>query len=479
MMGDPALPSVVAGRSVAPAPMRVLVAEDESHLGTVLEQYLLARGFTVTMVRNGRLALEHLRAEPCDVALLDIVMPDLDGLEVLRQVREEPLPPEIIMMSGNSSAETSQTAMRLGAYDLLSKPYRLAEVDALVRRAVEKRRLVRENRILRVAADGWAPTLASAYPPLLAALARAVQQFADGMPLLITGEPGTGKAHLARVIHAHQESGHQAVPCVPLSCAGRSAEACAQTLFGAEGDGADAHAPGVLEVAAGGTVILTHIDQLELSVQDRLLRAVQDGRFPRVGGYQSRPFHARIIATSTRDLARQVASGAFREPLYRWLSGGIVAVPPLRERLGDVAALARQMLAGSAAAAGARTGAGPGAGPSTPLGLADEALLALQRYRWPGNVAELQAVLSRAALLSVGGVIRSEDLALQPVAGGDATALSLGVLTLDELEQRHIVETLQRVRWHQGQAAELLGISAKTLYRKIRTFGLQRPGSVS
>ena len=448
----------------AVSPIRVLIAEDETHLGSILEQYLTARGFAVTMVRNGRAALDLLRGETFDVALLDIVMPELDGLEVLRQVRAEPLPPEIIVITGNGTIETAMSALKLGAYDFLSKPYRMAEIDALVRRAWEKRMLARDNHVLqsRLRRASAAPTMVTQYAPLRAVLSVVERIAPSGSPVLISGEAGTGKDLVARMLHASSQRPDG--PFINLNAAARTAAQLELDLFGVERDalpGVAQRTLGAIELAAGGTLYLDHIGHLDLRLQGLLAGALESGSFYRVGGTQKVVVDVRVIASSSRDLVRMASAGTFRDDLLHRINTIRISLPPLRERAIDVSLLAEHFLQEF--------------GGTAPPRLSVDAMAALERYRWPGNVRELRNVIERAVLLAVDGVISARDLPLGTEAAGSPRATPSSVLTLVEIERRHIADALERTQWHQGRAAELLGISPKTLYRKIREFGFRRP----
>ena len=449
--------------AVTPA-IRVLLAEDEPHLGTILEQFLSARGFNVVIVRDGRAALERLRAEPFDVALLDIMMPEIDGLEVLRLVREDPFPPEIIIITGNGTVETAISALKLGAYDFLTKPYRMAEIEALVRRAWEKRVLTRDNarmqsRLKRAEASS---TFITQYAPMTAVLSLVERVASSASPVLITGDSGTGKDLVARLLHAHSD--HASGPFVGLNCAVLTESMIETELFGVERGafpGANERKLGLLELATGGTLYLDGVADLDLKLQGKLLRALETGAFYRFGGSQKVETSVRIVAATNRDLNRMVAAGQFREDFLHRINAIRVALPPLRERSVDIAPLAEFFL---------EQFGGP-----TPPRLTDEALTSLERYRWPGNVRELRNVIERAVLLSTDGTITARDLPLGAESGTTARVTPTAPLTLMELERRHIQDVLDRTGWHQGRASELLGISPKTLYRKIREFGFQRP----
>ncbi len=457
------LPTPARGIEIG-SPIRVLIAEDEAHLGTILEQFMTARGFAVKIVRNGRAALDLLRSESYDVALLDIVMPELDGLEVLRQVREEPLPPEIIVITGNGTIETAIAALKLGAYDFLPKPYRMAEIEALVRRAWEKRMLARDNVFLqqRLKHGTSAPQFVTQYAPLMAVLSMIDRVAPSASPVLVSGESGTGKDLIARLLHAHGE--HPDGPFVDLNCAALAESMLETELFGVEKGafpGADQRKVGLIELAAGGTLFLDNIGDLELKLQGKLLRALETGSFYRVGGTQKVDATVRVVASTAHDLTRMVTAGRFREDLLHRVNTIRVALPPLRERIVDVPLLAQHFLEQF--------------GGAQPPVLGPDALVVLERYRWPGNVRELRNVIERAVLLATNGTISAADLPLGADVGAAARTTPTSTLTLSELERRHIAEVLDRTGWHQGRASEILGISPKTLYRKIREFGFRRP----
>ncbi len=455
-------------RAVPGAPIRVLIAEDETHLGMILEQFLNARGFAVSIVRNGRDALAALRAETFDVALLDVVMPEIDGLEVLRLVREEPTPPEIIVITGNGTIETAIAALKLGAYDFLTKPYRMAEIEALVRRAWEKRVLARDNVLLqsRLKRSATVPRFVTQFAPLMATLSL-IERVARGVsPVLLTGESGTGKDLVARLLHA--QGLHPDGPFVDLNCAALSDALLETELFGVERGaypGADQRKVGLIELATDGTLYLDNIGDLDLRLQGKLLHAIEHGSFYRVGGTQKVQVQVRIMASSTHDLSRMVQQGTFREELLHRINTIRIVLPPLRDRLVDVVPLARHFLLQF--------------GGSAPPVLSADAERAVERYRWPGNVRELRNVMERAVLLATEGTVGAQDLPLGVDVGAAARPTPVMVYSLQELERRHIADVLERTAWHQGQAADMLGISPKTLYRKIREYGFRRPSGRS
>jgi DNA-binding NtrC family response regulator len=447
------------------ANIKVLIAEDEPHLGAILEKFLAGRGCQVSTCTDGRTALDTLRSEAFDVALLDIVMPELDGLEVLRQVREEASPPEVIIITGNGTVETAISAMKLGAYDYLTKPYRMAEIDVLVRRAWEKRQLAKENTLLqtRLSRVDDAPPIITQYGPMQAVLALVERVARGDSAVLISGESGTGKELIAHLLHrlSHRAAG----PLIDVNCAAIRDDLLESELFGHERGafpGAVSRKLGLFELASGGTIFMDEIGALDPRLQGKLLRALELGTFYRVGGTQKVHSDIRIVAASNQDLAQRVGDGTFRSDLYYRINTISITLPPLRERAVDVPVLAQHFL--------------DLLGGANPPALTAEAVTALQEYHWPGNVRELRNVIERAVLLATDGVIRPSDLPLTGVAPPVHTSRGGEPLVpLEEVERQHIESVLRHVNWHQGRAADVLGISPKTLYRKIREYGLRRP----
>src|SRR5687768_2238918 len=406
--------------------IKVLIAEDEEHLGTILEQFLIGRGYHVTVTRDGKSALTALRSEAYDVALLDIVMPEMDGLEVLRNIREDAAHPEVIIITGNGTIETAITAIRLGAYDYLSKPYRMAEIDVLVRRAWERRQLARENALLhnRLSRVDAVPEIITQYAPMEAVLQLVSRVAKSDSPVLISGESGTGKELIARALHRLSERGAGAL--VDINCEAIADGLIETELFGYERGafaGADARKIGLFELAGGGTLFMDEIGGLEPKLQGKLLRALEQGSFFRVGGTQKVEVNSRIIAATNKDLALEVNENRFRSDLYYRINTIGIELPPLRDRVVDIPLIARHFLKKY--------------GGANPPAITEEAMQALMDYRWPGNVRELRNVIERAVLLANGGVIHAHDLPLMNVGGGGgsvATSTNGASVSLAELE---------------------------------------------
>jgi DNA-binding NtrC family response regulator len=444
------------------SPIRVFIAEDEQPFARILADHLTSCGHSVSMAHDGRSALRTLSDEVFDVALLDIVMPEMSGLEVLREVRSQPNAPEVIVITGNGTVETALMAVRLGAYDFLSKPCRLAELEVIVRRAYERRRLARTNVALetRLARVDPAPEFVTANPRMQDVLALVDRMAATEAPVLVTGESGTGKELIARTLHRLSPVADG--PFVDINCAAIGGAHVESELFGYEAGtapGSTDSRAGMLELASGGSLFMDEISALDQRLQAALSRVIEERRFFRAGGSQKVALNARLIAATNRDLAALVTEGAFRDDLFFRINALTIALPPLRERADDILLLADYFLTRF--------------GGATPPALDQGAREALRNYRWPGNVRELRNVLERAVLLAQNGTIGIEDLPFMSSTNGAGRAAEL--TSLSDVEREHIHRVLEAVQWHQGRAATILGISSKTLYRKIREYGFSRP----
>lgn len=436
-----------------------MIAEDDESLLALLERYLGGKGHNTVGVRDGKSALDKLRQHAFDVALVDINMPGLDGLEVLRQMRNEPEPPEVVIMTGDATVDNAITAVKLGAYDYVTKPYRMEEIEVAVQKAGEKRDLAAENARLQSELGKVTDEepITSRDPRVLAAVERIREIAASRSPVLISGERGTGKDVFVREIHAATGAGQ----CINVDADGPTEYDVDSALFGHEAGshpGAIRSRAGALETAGGGTVAISNVHALTPALQEKLLQFLLMGRFHRAGGVEPIPSAARVIATTPRDLSVAVSAGRFSPVLMSELSAFAVHLPPLRERPGDVALLANHFLEKFSGTA-QRTFDG-------------EAISAMSQYSWPGNVVELKNVVERAVMLAEGDVIGKNEI---PVPGIAARNTPSSNLPLAELERQHIQAVLAETNWHQGNAAAKLGISSKTLYRKIREYGFVRP----
>ena len=438
--------------------IRVLVADDERNLRELMVRELGRKGHEVDDVGDGEAALARLQEASYDVVVLDMKMPKREGIEVLRELQVLAEPPQVIVMTGFQEVSTAVEAMKLGAYDYLTKPTKIEELDIVIRKAAEKGQLVRDNEALRAHAPGGEP--ASGILTKSAAMQAALRIIDRVAPtdsaVLILGDSGTGKELVARAIH---ELSHRAQrPFVPIHCGALPREVFESELFGHEKGaftGAVGTKPGLVELADGGTLFLDEIGEMEPDSQVKVLRALETGTFFRVGGTRPRRVDVRLVAATNRDLAEAMKTGAFRQDLYFRINTIAVKLPPLRERREDIALLATHFV-GTTAAYGVKR-------------LSPRVLAALEAYDWPGNVRELLHAIERAVILSKDEEIQLEDLPPE-VLGAPAAAAPGG--SLEQIERQHIVTTLRQVSGHRGKAAALLAIDPKTLYRKIIAYGI-------
>ncbi|HEX3559233.1 MAG TPA: sigma-54 dependent transcriptional regulator [Pyrinomonadaceae bacterium] len=448
--------------------IRVMVVDDDAVLRKLLSDQIARMGFDSAPAASGEEALDSLSKNDFDVVLLDIRMPGLSGLDALREIRKLEDAPEVIMLTADTSLGTGLEAMRLGAYDYLTKPATLDEIEAVVRKADEKRRLVRQNASLRDAVrppsedTQSSPIFKSKAMEDLVALAEAAAR-ADST-VVITGESGTGKDVLARFIHAR--SARSDAPMIAVNCAALPESLFESEFFGHERGaftGATATKRGLIEAADGSTLFLDEVGEMPAQIQVKLLRFLEEGRFRRVGSTRDRESDVRVIAATNRNLAEDVSAGRFRADLFYRLNVISLHIPPLRRRREDTPALVEHFL--SIFRERFHRPA---------LDLSEEARRRLQAYDWPGNVRELRNALERSAALATGDTIEAEQVlpAAANHAGEEQSAASVGgpPVTLEKLERHHILRVLEDAGGNRERAAAVLGISARTLYRKLREY---------
>ena len=462
-----------------PLPTRIIIAEDEANLRLVLQKELERAGYEVRVAADGEAALKLLEETNVDVMLSDISMPRMDGMELLRRVHQRPNPPEVIMLTGHATVETAIEAMKLGAYDYLSKPYHITELDALVRQAAEKRRLRVDNQRLRaqIARQSELPGIVFESAAMRESM-RLVERVAPSeASVLITGESGTGKELIAHA--THRLSQRCDASFIDLNCAAFTESLLESELFGHEAgafSGAKARKLGLFELADNGTLFLDEVTELPAPLQSKLLRAIETRSFYRVGAVRKVQVNVRIIAATNRDISQAVSDGSFRADLLYRINGFQINLAPLRERTEDIEPLTHYLL---------KKLGGPHPPEITP-----DAMEALRRYHWPGNVRQLRNCLERAVLLANDGRITAAELPpeiLQPAGAGasapTAAAAVVGAATgadgggvppLREVERQQILAALEQTNWHRGKTAELLGISPSTLYRRLRDYNLTR-----
>ena len=448
----------------------ILVVDDEKNYRTVLAHLLEDAGHRVSTADNPFAGLELLGRESVALILSDLRMPRMDGLAFLEEVRREVGDVPFVVLTAFATVETALAAMKAGAFDYLLKPCKNDEILLVVEKALEDARLRTENQALRRQLEqGGERELLGESPAIRKLLADIGRVAPARASVLITGESGTGKELVARTLH---RAGPRAKgPLVTINCAALTESLLESELFGHERGaftGAVERKRGLLEVADGGTLFLDEIGEFPLALQPKLLRALQERKFRRVGGTAEIESDVRIVAATNRELPTVIAAGAFREDLYYRLNVVTLEVPPLRRRSEDIPLLALHFLQHFGDELGRRIGA-----------IAPEALAILQAHPWPGNVRELRNIIERGALFCTGETLRPEDLP-ESLSGRavESVATDLPELgrslpeLLDEMEERLIRLALVRARGVQAQAAELLGVSRSNLQYKLKKYGM-------
>ena len=448
---------------------RVLVIDDEEALRVSVAKIVSRMGHRVDTAGTATEGLARLAKEPYELVLTDFRLPDLDGLEVIERARALRPEAELVLFTGFGSIPLAVQAIKRGAYDFVTKPFKRADLERVVARALEKQALAADNRRLRQQLDDRSGTPLGriiGQSEAITAVLRVVEQVAPSTAtVLIEGPSGTGKELVAEALHAL--SPRRDKPLVKVNCGAIPETLLESELFGHEKGaftGALARKDGRFARADGGTLFLDEIGTLTLPIQAKLLRALQDGTFEPLGGTRTLQADCRIIAATNADLARAVKEGAFREDLFYRLNVIRIALPPLKDRPDDVPLLLSHFLAFHAARNSRSLD-----------GFDAAALRALRAYDWPGNVRELSHAVERAVVLATGRTITRDSLpeAIREAAGSDSDAaagekvIAVPVGTpLEDVEKLMISETLRHTGGNKAQAASLLRISARTIYRK-------------
>ena len=458
--------------------LRILFADDEKSLQEFMRSERPRLGHEVTVCSDGRAALKALEKATFDAAILDLRMPGMTGIEVLEQLRQTSPDTEAIVMTGHASMETAIDAVRLGAFDYITKPCKLTEIEAVLQKVAEKRDLKHKNLALQSrvqAAEGPTVLVGSSTP--MSGVHRLIATVAPtDSTVLILGETGTGKELAARTLY--QQSKRADMPFVPVNCGALSENLVESELFGHRKGaftGADRDHKGLFEVANGGTLFLDEVGELNKNIQVKLLRFLESGEIRRVG--ETEPFrtNVRVLCATNRDLRQLIKDDSFREDLYFRINTFEIRLPPLRERRPDIPDLARHLLARAA-----RRSADQVAELLSP-----EAIDALLEHEWPGNVRELANVMEHAYIIAGGEKITAEHLPhqIRPGPAGAATlsiapapgaAAGAGARTLREIEMEHVLRVLQKHDGNKPAAAAELGISLKTLYNKLNQLQEER-----
>jgi two-component system response regulator AtoC len=441
--------------------INILVVDDEEPFRRLLKKELTRKGYAVEVAADGSEALRLLNDRSFNVILLDVIMPGVDGISLMKKLKEDSGAPSVIVLTGKATVETAVEAMKNGAYDYLTKPYKLDELAVVIDRAYEFSRLSVKSRLLEQ------ELVRQEVPFAFIGKSRQIQEILSliekvaptDSPVFIQGESGTGKELVANTVWHF--SLRKDAPFIALNCATLSENLIESEIFGHE-KGAFTSAyqtkHGLVEVADKGTLFLDEIAEMPIGLQAKLLRFLDSGEFRRVGGNKTLSVDVRVIAATNKDLATLIKAGSFREDLYYRLNVINITIPPLRERKADIAELARHFLATYAKKL------------SKPIAdFTSEALELLSAYRWPGNVRELENVVERAVIVCESGTIGAEDLSIPSYA---AVADMNVNPSLEEMEKNYILRVLKETGGNQSKASQLLGIDRKTLYLKLKKYGI-------
>ena len=460
--------------SASKAPTSVLAVDDETAILSALKGVLEQEGYEVQTAQDGVTAINCIQSAPFDIVLLDVKMPRVDGIEVLRFIKEHYLDTQVIMLTGASDVRTAVECMQVGAFHYINKPYSIEELLTIIKRALERKQLVLQNKALRSELERHtiSSQIVSQSKAFLDILSLAARIAPTDSTVLVQGASGTGKELIANYLHAN--SARKNAPMLALNCSSRPETLIESEIFGHEkGAFTDASSAkqGLVEISHEGTLFLDEIGEISMMIQPKMLRFLQTGEYRRVGGNKNLKSDVRIISATNKDLLVEVAAGRFREDLLYRLNVITLNLPSLRERKEDIPLLVEHFLKKHFRAKG-------------PKRVDEKALELLVKYDWPGNVRELENVIERAAILSRDELIRVDDLALpignrsliEPLMPIDPGNPRLGsAVPMTEIEKAHIDGVLKSVSWNKNIAAKILGISLKTLYTKIQQYELTKP----
>jgi DNA-binding NtrC family response regulator len=451
---------------------RILVAEDEAPIRDGIVAAFTDSGYEVVAAGNGREAIDLLQEQSFDLVISDYRMPEKDGLEVLQQAREMDQEAVVIVMTAYGTVDHAVEVMQAGAYDYLQKPFNVEDLEFKVSKALEHVRLKDQVRYLedRVGDVDQGRMVGSG--PLMEQILETVRKVApSNAAVLIQGETGTGKELIAESLHIN--SGRREAAFVKMNCAALPEALLESELFGHEKGaftGADRQRTGRFELANGGTLFLDEIGNMSQGIQAKILRAIQEQEFERVGGTQTIHVDVRLVAATNGDLADAIRRGAFREDLYYRINVVNIVMPPLRERKGDIQTLAEHFVSTYSRELKKNV-----------TGLTPEALRVLNRYNWPGNIRELQNTIERAVLMTETELIGPREVEtlgrLNPSAGEDPMPVHLPPqgMDLEQIEKKVLLEALKMSNWVQKEAAALLNISSRAMNYKVKKFSITHP----
>jgi DNA-binding NtrC family response regulator len=448
-----------------PADIDLLLVDDDDELRSDIASFLSTRGYRIVACGDGEEALAHADRRAFDVAIVDVAMPGMSGMELLEKLKSRGSECEVVMLTGEGTIETAVEAMKLGAREFLSKPISLRELDRLVRKAHETGQLQRENTQLKAVLKQQqrSPNIIGE-SDVMQEVYRLIERTAPAhKPILIQGDSGTGKELVARAIH--QASPLVDKPFVVINCAALPETLLESELFGHEKGaftGAISSKPGLFEVADGGTLFIDEIGELAGSLQAKLLRVLEDGSLRRIGSVKERRVHVRLLAATNRDMAKEVRDGRFREDLFYRINVLTIFLPPLREREGDIRLLTDYFL-----------------GPEWHI--EEEVLRIFENYSWPGNVRQLQNAIERAKILAEDEWVRVQNLPPEIVKGATASTVThIGPnADLDTINKAHIADTYRRFGGNKARTARALGIGRRTLYRLLEKYNIEAATAAS
>ncbi len=445
--------------------MKILVIDDEQPIRETLEMYLREKGYEVIISGDGEGGLDAVRREQPEIVILDIRLPGMDGLEVLRRIKAINHDISVIMITAYQDMETIIQAMKLGAYEYVHKPIDVDEFEITIDKVVNNRRLSSrlEDLIMEISEDYKVDNIVGK-TRVMQEIFKVIGLVSESKAtVLIQGESGTGKELIAKAIHYN--SPFRKEPFLPINCSTLVETLLESELFGHERGaftGATYRKKGKIEIAQNGTIFLDEIGEISPSLQVKLLRFLQEREFERVGGEERLRSSARVIAATNRDLSRLVEEKRFREDLYFRLKVVEIRVPPLRERKADIPLLVEHLLKKINMELHKKVTKVPG-----------EVMEALVHYPWPGNVRELENLLTRAVVLSKGDVLVPEYLPDLFISGKTEEVIK-GIKPLAQVEFEHVVKVLEFTHWDKGKACELLGVSRPTLREKIKKYQLRQ-----
>jgi DNA-binding NtrC family response regulator len=444
-----------------PKQIDLLLVDDDADFRELAARRFQRSGYQTQPAADGEEALALAERRQFDVAILDMRMPGMSGLELLEKLRQSNPEGEFIMLTGEGTIETAVKAMKLGAFDYITKPFPLADLEELIQKAYERRLLKKENKQLKeVLQRSEAQSEMIGRSPQMKEVFRLIQRAGPtDKAILIQGESGTGKELVARALHRASQRADK--PLVVINCAALPETLLESELFGHEKGsftGAVAAKPGLFEVADGGTLFIDEIGEMPGSVQAKLLRVLEDGSMRRIGSLKERRVHVRLLAATNRNLAAEVQAGRFREDLFYRINVLSFELPPLRSRAGDIPLLVERFL-------------------GDPWQIEPAALEALVRYSWPGNVRQLMNVLERAKILADPPLIRLQDLPREFAGGQNQNGAPARPFespdALDAIERAHVLDILKREQGNKARTARALGINRRSLYRLLKRYQLE------